>query len=136
MWNGAIALSYPPPPPPPPILIDDSSWKNAAESFTIALILSLGGYKSAIAPVKLHWLIKEQVFYLIQLLFMKELYTILSWLNTIVSTKWCFLDAQWCHGYKCNKCKHVFASFDIVWQVVSFNLPCFHMVIIWFNDLG
>ena len=58
---------------PPPILIDYSSWKNAAESFTVALTLSLGGYESAIAPVKLHWLVKERVFYLIQLLFMKEL---------------------------------------------------------------
>ena len=29
--TGAIALSY------PPIVIDDSSWKNAAESFTVAL---------------------------------------------------------------------------------------------------
>ena len=42
---GAIALSY-----PPPIVIDDSSWKNAAESFTVALTLTLGGYESAIAP--------------------------------------------------------------------------------------
>ena len=41
---GAIALSY-----PPPIVIDDSSWKNAAESFTVALTLTLGGYESAIA---------------------------------------------------------------------------------------
>ena len=41
---GAVALSY------PPIVIDDSSWKNAAESFTVALTLTLGGYESAIAP--------------------------------------------------------------------------------------
>ena len=41
---GAIALSY------PPIVIDDSSWKNAAESFTVALTLTLGGYEIAIAP--------------------------------------------------------------------------------------
>ena len=34
----------------PPIVIDDSSWKNAAESFTVALTLTLGGYESAIAP--------------------------------------------------------------------------------------
>ena len=34
---GAIALLY------PPIVIDDSSWKNTAESFTIALTLTLGG---------------------------------------------------------------------------------------------
>ena len=27
----------------PPIVIDDSSWKNAAESFTVALTLTLGG---------------------------------------------------------------------------------------------
>ena len=33
----------------PPIVIDDSSWKNAAESFTVALTLTLGGYESAIA---------------------------------------------------------------------------------------
>ena len=26
----------------PPIVIDDSSWKNAAESFTVALTLTLG----------------------------------------------------------------------------------------------
>ena len=48
----AIALLYPrpppPPPPPSPIAIDDSSLKNAAESFTVAL--TLGGYESAIAP--------------------------------------------------------------------------------------
>ena len=48
-YIGAIALSY-----PPPIVIDDSSWKNAAESFTVALTLTLGGYKSAIAWVYLH----------------------------------------------------------------------------------
>ena len=36
---------------PPPIVIDDSSWKNAAESFTVALTLTLGGYESAIEPV-------------------------------------------------------------------------------------
>ena len=41
---GAIALSF------PPIVIDNSSWKNAAESFTVALTLTLGGYESAIAP--------------------------------------------------------------------------------------
>ena len=35
---------------PPPIVADDSSWKNAAESFTVALTLTLGGYESAIAP--------------------------------------------------------------------------------------
>ena len=39
-------------PPPLPIVIDDSSWKNAAESFTVALTLTLGGYESAIAPIK------------------------------------------------------------------------------------
>ena len=33
----------------PLIVIDDSSWKNTAESFTVALTLTLGGYKSAIA---------------------------------------------------------------------------------------
>ena len=40
----------PPPPPSPPIAIDDSSWKNAAETFTVAPTLTLGGYESAIAP--------------------------------------------------------------------------------------
>ena len=35
----------------PPIVIDDSSWKNVAESFTVALTLTLGGYESAIAPI-------------------------------------------------------------------------------------
>ena len=30
---------------PPPIVIDDSSLKNAAESFTVALTLTLGGTK-------------------------------------------------------------------------------------------
>ena len=35
---------------PPPIVIDDSSSKNAAESFAVALTLTLGGYESAIAP--------------------------------------------------------------------------------------
>ena len=43
---GAIALSY----PPPPIVIDDSSWKNAAESFTVALTLTLGGVRKCNAP--------------------------------------------------------------------------------------
>ena len=32
----------------PLIVIDDSSLKNAAESFTVALTLTLGGYESAI----------------------------------------------------------------------------------------
>ena len=50
---GAIALSYPP--HPPPIVIDDSSLKKAAESFAVALTLTLGGYESAIAP---RWLRK------------------------------------------------------------------------------
>ena len=36
----------------PPIVIDDSSLKNAAERFTVALTLTLGGYKSAIALTK------------------------------------------------------------------------------------
>ena len=36
----------------PPIVIDDSSLKKAAESFTVALTLTLGGYESAIAPKK------------------------------------------------------------------------------------
>ena len=35
----------------PPIVTDDSSWKNAAESFAVALTLTLGGYESAIAPI-------------------------------------------------------------------------------------
>ena len=35
---------------PPPIVVDDSSLKNVAESFVVALTLTLGGYKSAIAP--------------------------------------------------------------------------------------
>ena len=34
--------------PPPLFVIDDSSWKNAAESLTVALTLTLGGYESAI----------------------------------------------------------------------------------------
>ena len=36
----AIAPSY----LPPRFVIDDSSWKNAGESFTVALSLTLGGY--------------------------------------------------------------------------------------------
>ena len=43
----------PSPPPPPPIVIDDSHEKNAAESFNLALTLTLGWYESAIAPKKL-----------------------------------------------------------------------------------
>ena len=39
-------------PPATPIVIDDSSWKNAAESFTVALALTIGGYKSAIVLMK------------------------------------------------------------------------------------
>ena len=46
MLLGAIALSY-----TSPFVIDDSSWKNATESFTVAPILTLGKYESAIAPV-------------------------------------------------------------------------------------
>ena len=34
----------------PHIVIDDSSRKNVAESFTVALTLALGGHKSAIPP--------------------------------------------------------------------------------------
>ena len=34
----------------PRIIIDDSSWKNSAESFAVALTLTLMGYESAIAP--------------------------------------------------------------------------------------
>ena len=45
-------LHFRTPPPTPLIVIDDSSWKNAAESFTVALTLTLGGYESAIAPKK------------------------------------------------------------------------------------
>ena len=41
---GPITLSS------PLIVIDDSSLKNATESFTVALTLTLGGYESAIAP--------------------------------------------------------------------------------------
>ena len=43
---GTIALSY----PSPPIVIDYSPLKNAAERFTVAVTLTLGGYESAIAP--------------------------------------------------------------------------------------
>ena len=42
---GAIALSC-----VPPFVINDSSWKNVAESFTVALTLTLGEYESAIVP--------------------------------------------------------------------------------------
>ena len=35
---------------PPPIVFDDSSWKNAVESFTVAITLTLVGYESAILP--------------------------------------------------------------------------------------
>ena len=48
--------------PPCRFVIDDSSWKNAAESFTAALTLTLGGYESAIASpkgnvnVQLNWI--------------------------------------------------------------------------------
>ena len=34
----------------PSIVIDDSSWKNNAECFTVALTLTLGGYENAKAP--------------------------------------------------------------------------------------
>ena len=34
----------------PPVVIDDSSWKNAAESFTVALTLTFEGYESAMVP--------------------------------------------------------------------------------------
>ena len=49
---GVIAILY------PPIVIDDSSWKNMAENFTVALTLTLGGgggYESAIAPNYVEW---------------------------------------------------------------------------------
>ena len=44
---GAIALSYP---PPLLLLMTHNEKKNAAESFTVALTLTLGGYQSAIVP--------------------------------------------------------------------------------------
>ena len=37
-------------PPPAPYCYWWLSWKNAAESFSVALTLTLGGYESAIAP--------------------------------------------------------------------------------------
>ena len=43
----------------PPFVINDSSWKNAAESFTVSLTLTLGGYESAIAPEHLTQLKKK-----------------------------------------------------------------------------
>ena len=43
---GAIALSY-----PPLLLLMTHHEKNAAESFTVALTLTLEGYGSAIAPI-------------------------------------------------------------------------------------
>ena len=43
--GGTVALSY------PPIVIDDSSWKNAAESFTVALTLTLGGLRKCNSAV-------------------------------------------------------------------------------------
>ena len=58
---GAIALLY------PPIVIDDSSWKNTAENFTVALTLTLGGgegggvYESAIAPNYVEWQLSRRV---------------------------------------------------------------------------
>ena len=52
--SGLLHFHTIPHPPPPtfitPIVIDDSSRKNAAETFTVALTLTVGGYKSAIAP--------------------------------------------------------------------------------------
>ena len=36
------------------LLIDDWSRKNTAESFTVALTLTLGGYENAIAPKLLY----------------------------------------------------------------------------------
>ena len=44
---GAIALLY----PPLSYYYWWLSWKNAAESFAVALTLTLGGYESAIAPI-------------------------------------------------------------------------------------
>ena len=40
---------------PPPYCYWWLSWKNAAESFTVALTLTLGGYESAIAPKNDYW---------------------------------------------------------------------------------
>ena len=49
--KGAIALSYPPPPAPRPYCYWWLSWKNAAESFTVASPNpKRRGYESAIAP--------------------------------------------------------------------------------------
>ena len=45
MWGRSIYCTF-----VPPIVIDDSSLKNAAEIFTVALTLTLGGYESAIVP--------------------------------------------------------------------------------------
>ena len=47
----AIALSYPHP-SPAPIVIDDSSWKNAAESFTIPLTLTIGGVRKCNSTIQ------------------------------------------------------------------------------------
>ena len=41
--------------PLPRFFIDDSSWRNAAESFTIALTLILEEYESAIVPNFQQW---------------------------------------------------------------------------------
>ena len=51
-WNRRYCTFLPPLPAPPPNVIDDLSWKNATESFTVALTLTLGEYESAIAPMK------------------------------------------------------------------------------------
>ena len=54
---GTIALSYPPPP-----VIDDSSLKNAAESFTVALTLTLGGTKKCNSTTGCMYVVNAFVF--------------------------------------------------------------------------
>ena len=50
-----VLLHFPTPPPPfTPSVIDDSSWKNMAESFTIVLILTLGGGRKC-NSTKISW---------------------------------------------------------------------------------
>ena len=48
-----------PPPPPPPPLLWWLSWKNAAESFTVALTLTLGGMKVQLSRKNLRKILME-----------------------------------------------------------------------------
>ena len=84
--KGAIALSY------PPIVIDDSSWKNAAESFTVALTLTLRGVRKCNSAG--FWLCCESILFSIssELRFVKSV----RFFERSYIVKWVIFFASFC----------------------------------------